>query len=124
MIVNSRKYRYYLAIFVEFVAYAWLRVKGYNVLKWRYRARGGEIDMIACDGTTIVFVEVKFRKRKKDVMEALVSRQLNNIERASERFLQENPHLCKYDIRFDFIALYPFCLRHFHNAWQRSNFAS
>lgn len=34
---------------------------GYAVLARRYRRRGGEIDIIARDGDTLVFVEVKTR---------------------------------------------------------------
>jgi putative endonuclease len=38
-----------------------LRRRGYVILERRYRARMGEIDIIARDGGTIVFVEVKAR---------------------------------------------------------------
>lgn len=34
---------------------------GYAVLERRYRVRAGEIDIIALDGTCLVFVEVKAR---------------------------------------------------------------
>jgi putative endonuclease len=35
--------------------------RGYAILARRYRIRGGEIDIIARDGPTVVFVEVKAR---------------------------------------------------------------
>ena len=35
--------------------------RGYAVLARRYRRRGGEIDIIARDGHTVVFIEVKTR---------------------------------------------------------------
>lgn len=35
--------------------------RGYAVLARRYRTRAGEIDIVARDGATIVFVEVKAR---------------------------------------------------------------
>jgi putative endonuclease len=35
--------------------------RGYAILARRYRKRGGEIDIIARDGATVVFVEVKAR---------------------------------------------------------------
>src|ERR1044071_2983865 len=38
-----------------------LEKRGYAVLARRYRRRGGEIDIVARDGTTLVFVEVKVR---------------------------------------------------------------
>ena len=40
-----------------------LRRRGYAVLARRYRTRFGEIDIIARHGDTLVFVEVKTRRR-------------------------------------------------------------
>ena len=39
-----------------------LRRRGYAILARRYRTRFGEIDIIARDGDTLVFVEVKTRR--------------------------------------------------------------
>src|SRR5438132_13517545 len=39
-----------------------LERRGYAVIARRYRRRGGEIDIIARDGPTLVFVEVKARE--------------------------------------------------------------
>jgi putative endonuclease len=36
--------------------------RGYAILARRYRRRGGELDIIARDGQTVVFVEVKTRE--------------------------------------------------------------
>ena len=38
-----------------------LERRGYAILERRYRTRHGEIDVIARDGDTLVFVEVKVR---------------------------------------------------------------
>ena len=35
--------------------------RGYEILARRYRRRGGELDIVARDGATLVFVEVKTR---------------------------------------------------------------
>jgi putative endonuclease len=40
-----------------------LERRGYAIVARRYRRRGGELDIIARDGETIVFVEVKARER-------------------------------------------------------------
>jgi putative endonuclease len=39
-----------------------LERRGYAILERRYRRRGGEIDIVARDGGTLVFVEVKARE--------------------------------------------------------------
>lgn len=46
----------------EELAAQYLMKKGYNILERNYRNRFGEIDIIAKDGNTIVYVEVKYRK--------------------------------------------------------------
>jgi putative endonuclease len=45
----------------ENVACAALEQRGYAILARRYRTRAGEIDIVARDGGTTVFVEVKAR---------------------------------------------------------------
>ena len=38
-----------------------LERRGYAIVARRYRVRGGELDIVARDGSTLVFVEVKAR---------------------------------------------------------------
>ncbi len=45
----------------EVLAALYLRLKGYRILARRYCVRGGEIDLIARAGSTIAFIEVKYR---------------------------------------------------------------
>ena len=49
----------------EDAACAELRRRGYEILARRYRTRRGEIDIVARDGGTVVFVEVKTRGRRR-----------------------------------------------------------
>ena len=46
----------------EDVAVAELERRGYAILARRYRTNRGEIDIVARDGKTIVFIEVKSRR--------------------------------------------------------------
>ena len=45
----------------EALAVEYIRKKGYRILERNYRTFSGEIDIIARDGDTLVFVEVKAR---------------------------------------------------------------
>jgi putative endonuclease len=45
----------------ETLAAEFLEARGLAVVKRNYRCRGGEIDLIARDGTTLVFVGVRLR---------------------------------------------------------------
>jgi len=46
----------------EELAVAYLTRNGYEILARNYRCKGGEVDIIARDAKTVVFVEVKTRK--------------------------------------------------------------
>ena len=84
-----------------------LRARGYAILDRRYRTRSGEIDIVARDGSTIVFVEVKTREsgRFGSPLEAITGwkrRKLSGlaIEYLSRRRLTDCP------CRFDVVAVY------------------
>jgi putative endonuclease len=53
--------RVQLGVVGENLACAELERRGYAILARRYRHRGGEIDIVAREGRTTVFVEVKTR---------------------------------------------------------------
>lgn len=45
----------------EYKAAEKLKAQGYQILEHSYRTRTGEIDLIALDGSILVFIEVKYR---------------------------------------------------------------
>lgn len=46
----------------EVVAETFLRTRNYTIVARNYRCRAGEIDLVALDGATVVFVEVRSRR--------------------------------------------------------------
>ena len=59
--MNRRKEgAYYENLVAEY-----LKTQGYEILEKNYRCRIGEIDPIAKEGETLVFVEVKYRRDDK-----------------------------------------------------------
>lgn len=49
----------------EEIATEFLRKKGYKIIGRNFRIRGGEIDIIAIENHTLVFIEVKTRTSNK-----------------------------------------------------------
>jgi ribonuclease HII len=85
----------------EAAAAAHLAQLGWDILATRYHCQGGEIDIIARDGETVVFVEVKTRRsRAASPAESIGSRKRARIVTAATNYLYEQSwHDC--DARFD-----------------------
>jgi len=83
-------------------AAALLRLAGLNVLRHRYRVRGGEIDLVARDGRTLVFVEVKARRSRRfgAPAEAVTRDKQRRLLTAARAYLREHPHHgpCRFDV--------------------------
>jgi putative endonuclease len=90
----------------EQVAARHLRRCGYIILARNYRAAGAEIDLVALDESTLVFVEVKFRisSRFGTPAEAVDLDKRERIRRAARAFAEWRgvPDL---PARFDVVAL-------------------
>ncbi len=91
----------------EAFARLYMRLKLYEILHRRYKTPGGEIDIIAKKGSSIVFVEVKMRRSGSDEYDALASVNQRRIVRAAQFFLAKNPELAQKHLRFDVIFLAP-----------------
>ena len=75
--------------------------KGFSIRSRRYRIKGGEVDIIARRDNTIVFCEVKARKRVYDYDAVFSKKQLDRILLVSERYINDNADLASCYIRFD-----------------------
>lgn len=67
----------------EAIAAWWLRLKGYQIVARRVRTRVGEIDIIARQHDTLVFVEVKARATLDSAVFALHPAALRRINAAA-----------------------------------------
>ena len=84
----------------------YLRRLGYKVLLLRHRQRYGEVDIIAVDDQTVVFVEVKTRRREDRgrAAEAVDAHRQQRLTRAALAFLKSHG-LLEYASRFDVVEV-------------------
>src|SRR5271154_1723459 len=84
-----------------------LEHRGYAIVARRYRRRGGELDIIARDGETIVFVEVKTREDHAfgDASEAVTPWKQRRMTHLATEFLARH-HLVDRPCRFDVVSIH------------------
>jgi putative endonuclease len=90
----------------EEIAARHLRRRGYRILERNFCAAGAEIDLIATDHETYVFVEVKARSSVIFGVpaEAVDARKAERIRRAATLYLRRN-HAEERPVRFDIVAI-------------------
>ncbi len=74
---------------------------GLTLAAHRWRGQSGEIDVIARDGDTVVFIEVKQSKTHALAAEHLTAHQFGRIYRAAEEFVAGEPRGSLTEVRFD-----------------------
>ncbi len=94
----------------EDTAAAWYEEHGYEILERNWRRREGEIDLIARQGRTVVFCEVKARSSGDfgSGAEAVVPAKQRRIRRLAARWLAElTPASGRalVDLRFDVVSI-------------------
>ncbi len=87
----------------EDLAVAFLFAKGYRILTRNWRIKAGEIDIIAQDGDTLVFCEVKSRSsiRFGTGAEAVDGRKQRKIMQVATLYLQRyrlSNQRCRFDV--------------------------
>lgn len=90
----------------ERTAARFLRGKGYRILQRQLRNRFGEIDLIALDGETMVFVEVKTRRGVEQgaPFEAVGADKQRKLTKAALAYLKRNG-LLERRYRFDVVSI-------------------
>ncbi len=92
-----------LGILGENAACAELERRGYAVLARRYHTRAGEIDIVAMDGPTLVFVEVKARTTAEygDPAEAVTLQKQGRVSAMARDYLAKMEVVdvaCRFDV--------------------------
>lgn len=85
----------------------YLERNGLRILERNYRVRGGELDLIALDGETLVFVEVRYRKSARfgGAAASIDARKQQRLIHAAQVYLLKHPRLANRPCRFDCVLL-------------------
>jgi putative endonuclease len=90
----------------EAVASEVLSRRGYRIIERNCRSRWGELDLVAYDGDTVVFVEVKARRAAGfgDPAYAVDRRKQQRVVRLAQRYLSRR-RLGEPPCRFDIVLI-------------------
>jgi putative endonuclease len=109
-----RDHRRALGRYGERIALEHLRARGFTLLARNYRTRRGEIDLIAFDGRTLIFVEVKTQQVETSAarvwespLEWLSAGQLARYRPVAQAYLDDERHTAPaaQSMRFDAIGV-------------------
>lgn len=104
----------------EVLAISFLEAKGYFIIEKNFQVRQAEIDLIARDGDTIVFVEVKYRSSVSSghPLEAVTISKQRKICKAALFYMNKNKiSPDNTSIRFDVIGILGDEITHIENAF-------
>jgi ribonuclease HII len=101
----------------------YLAEKGFEILEHNFKCDLGEIDLIAEERGSIVFVEVKYRSsdRQGDPAEAVDINKQKRMSKASDYYRMTHHIPTEMPIRFDVIAMTSQGIRHIMNAFEYRN---
>ena len=105
--VRGRIAAHRLGLRAETLAAVLLVLKGYRILARRYKAAGGEIDLVASRGDTVAFVEVKARPSMDEALGAIEHRQRRRVSQAARAWLSRNPWAATRVLRGDAVFIAP-----------------
>ena len=103
----------------EKLAKDFLKKQKYKILETNYSNKLGEIDIIAKDNDTIVFVEVKTRETSQYGLprEAITSHKQNKIKMVAKEYLTSHK-LLNQKVRFDCVDILGDEITHIKNAFE------
>ena len=102
----------------EEICTKFLSEKKFAITATRYKTKDGEVDIIAQNKTTLIFVEVKKRKNF-GFDDPISTKQKKRIANAALQYISENPEISNLDMRFDSIFVdSQNQLTHIEDAWR------
>ncbi|MBQ7419286.1 MAG: YraN family protein [Prevotella sp.] len=89
----------------EDIAADYLQRKGYQIIERDWKSGHRDLDIIALDGDTVVFVEVKTRSNRlfTDPVEAVGYQKIRNLQQAANHYVKYRR--INHDIRFDIVCV-------------------
>ncbi|MCG9894500.1 MAG: YraN family protein [Fimbriimonadaceae bacterium] len=90
---------------------------GWTLVRRRAKTRSGEIDLVALDGSVVVFVEVKRRRGGEAPEWSVTPAKQDRLKRAAEEYLFE-AGMTEAQVRFDVIAIHGEAIRHLRDAFR------
>ena len=98
-------------------AVSFLKARGYAIVERNFRGKVGELDIVAKDGDTIVFVEVRSRSGSRfgEPQESITAAKRRKIVKAAQLYAQARGLDCP--MRIDVLAESPSGFEHFEDAF-------
>ena len=80
-----------------------LKQRGYHIIERNYRCKAGEIDIVAREGDTLVFVEVRSRSEGEHgtALETVTLAKQRRVARVAQQYLlarRPTFRLCRFDV--------------------------
>ena len=90
----------------ETLAISFLKKNGYRIIESNFRCRYGEIDIIAQDGKTVAFIEVKTKTSNRfgSPTQAIDSRKQRQVSKTALAYISQK-RLTNYSARFDVVGI-------------------
>lgn len=91
----------------EDLALQYLEARGLRLLERNYRCRGGEIDLVMLDGTTLALIEVRSRSSSDfgGAAASVGTRKQRRFIVAARHLMLTRPQMRKLAARFDVVAV-------------------
>lgn len=89
---------------IEALAERWLSQQGLTLAERNFTLRGGEIDLIMWEGSTLIFIEVRYRfdSGHGSGAESITASKRRKLLRTAEFYLQQQfgnkPPYCRFDV--------------------------